>query len=152
LRTRSAGCIAVSAGIAQSPEGRQIFADLSVQDNLRLGAYLRRDRAIAEDMGRVFALLPILKDFRARPGGDLSGGQQQMLPIGRALMAKPALLLLDEPSMGLAPILVDAPLTGHEDHIADEGPEGDHCLLARRVVGERVGAAPPDHTIPRCSS
>src|SRR5438128_1807841 len=98
----------VALGICQSPEGRRLFPRMTVQDNLFMGAYSRNDRpGIASDMERVFTLFSRLRERRAQVAGTLSGGEQQMLAIGRAMMASPRLLLLDEPSMGLAPVVVE---------------------------------------------
>jgi branched-chain amino acid transport system ATP-binding protein len=94
------------AGLALVPEGRGIFAQLSVDENLLMGAYMRRDDGINADREEVFALFPRLRERRGQTGGTLSGGEQQMLALGRALMSRPKLLMLDEPSMGLAPLVV----------------------------------------------
>jgi branched-chain amino acid transport system ATP-binding protein len=97
----------VRLGISLSPEGRRCFQRMTVRENLELGAYLRRDTNISEDLDRVYSLFPRLDERQKQKAGTMSGGEQQMLAMGRALMANPTLLMLDEPSMGLAPILVD---------------------------------------------
>ena len=97
----------VASGIAMSPEGRRVFADLTVVENLKIGAYLRRDKAeMEQDLEWVYSLFPRLKERSWQSAGTLSGGEQQMLAVGRALMGKPKMILMDEPSMGLSPLLV----------------------------------------------
>jgi len=104
----TAAHLVTAKGIVQVPEGRRIFPRMSVLENLEMGAYLRKDKAgVLEDLDRAFELFPRLADRRAQKGGTLSGGEQQMLAMARAMMARPRLLMLDEPSMGLAPVIVD---------------------------------------------
>lgn len=123
----------VAAGISQVPEGRQVFDPLSVVDNLRLGAWSRRTADLGQDLTRIRTLFPMLEGIWETPAGALSGGQQQMLAIGRGLMARPRLLLLDEPSMGLAPKLVDHVLAVIRS-LKDEG-------LTILLVEQNAGAA-----------
>ncbi len=119
----------VQMGICQVPEGRMIFPLLTVMENLDLGAYLRKDKdGIKADIDRVFDLFPVLRERSNQAGGTLSGGEQQMLAIGRALMARPKLLLLDEPSLGLAPIVVDSIF----DIIRQINEEGTTILLVEQ--------------------
>jgi branched-chain amino acid transport system ATP-binding protein len=101
----------VQLGLAHSPEGRRIFPRLTVEENLMLGAFARRDRGIKEDLEAAFDLFPILRERRAQPAGTFSGGEQQMLAMGRAMMSRPQLLMLDEPSMGLSPIMMKRIMT-----------------------------------------
>jgi branched-chain amino acid transport system ATP-binding protein len=119
----------VRLGICQSPEGRRCFSRMTVRENLELGAFLRRDSAnIVEDMDRVFELFPRLKEREVQKAGTMSGGEQQMLAIGRAMMGRPKLLLLDEPSMGIAPILVERIY----ETIAEINKQGTTILLVEQ--------------------
>lgn len=119
----------VEMGISQAPEGRRVFTRLTVMENLEMGAYARDDtEGIREDMERVFELFPVLEERRNQVGGTLSGGEQQMLSMGRALMARPKIFLLDEPSMGLAPMLVEAIF----EVIQDINQQGTTILLVEQ--------------------
>jgi branched-chain amino acid transport system ATP-binding protein len=118
----------VRMGISQSPEGRRTFPRMTVRENLELGAYLRRDAKLDDDLARVYDLFPRLKEREKQKAGTMSGGEQQMLAIGRALMAEPKLLLLDEPGMGLAPILVERIY----ETIAEINQQGTTILLVEQ--------------------
>ncbi|MGC9962120.1 MAG: ABC transporter ATP-binding protein [Acidimicrobiales bacterium] len=126
----------VALGISHVPEGRRIFPQMSVLENLQMGAYQRRG-SVQEDLSRVFDLFPVLDERRKQDGGTLSGGEQQMLAIGRALMSRPRLLLLDEPSMGLAPKIV----TKIFEIISDIREHGTTVLLVEQNAAQALGLA-----------
>jgi branched-chain amino acid transport system ATP-binding protein len=128
----------VVRGVSQSPEGRGIFPGMSVRDNLEMGAYTRRNRSeIDQDMERAFTLFPRLKEREKQAGGTLSGGEQQMLAVGRALMSRPKLLLLDEPSMGLAPMLIQQIF----DIIVEINQQGTTVLLVEQNAQQALSRA-----------
>jgi branched-chain amino acid transport system ATP-binding protein len=128
----------VAKGISMVPEGRGIFARLSVAENLDMGAYIRSNKAeIKEDLERIFSLFPRLKERRSQVAGTLSGGEQQMLATGRALMARPRMLLMDEPSMGLAPVLVESIF----EKIVDINKEGMTILLVEQNASMALSIA-----------
>jgi branched-chain amino acid transport system ATP-binding protein len=127
----------VVRGISQSPEGRQVFGPLSIEDNLKLGAYRRQDAKRQARLDHVYGLFPVLAERRRTPAMSLSGGQQQMLAIGRALMAGPKLLLLDEPSLGLAPLLVDQILSA----VTSLRAEGITTLLVEQNASAALAIA-----------
>jgi branched-chain amino acid transport system ATP-binding protein len=127
----------VKMGISQSPEGRRLFPRMSVRENLEMGAFQRRDRGIEADIDHVYELFPRLQERRNQRAGTLSGGEQQMCAIGRALMAKPRLLLLDEPSLGLAPILVEKIF----EIIQEINREGTAILLVEQNALMALGVA-----------
>jgi branched-chain amino acid transport system ATP-binding protein len=135
--TRTAPQDIVALGISQSPEGRRCFARMTVRENLEMGAYLRRDAGTNESLERVFDLFPRLQEREKQKAGTMSGGEQQMLAIGRALMAQPKLMLLDEPSMGIAPILVERIY----ETIREINRQGTTILLVEQNANYALGAS-----------
>ena len=127
----------VRLGVAHAPEGRRIFPRMTVLENLEMGAYARRDGDLAPDIARAFELFPILEERRSQPGGTLSGGEQQMLAIGRALMARPRMLMLDEPSLGLAPLMVKRIF----DTISEINGTGTTILLVEQNAQQALARA-----------
>jgi branched-chain amino acid transport system ATP-binding protein len=135
--TRTAPQDIVRLGISQSPEGRKCFPRMTVRENLDMGAYLRRDKDVNSDLDRVFDLFPRLQERERQKAGTMSGGEQQMLAIGRALMARPRLLLLDEPSMGISPILTERIY----DTIAEINRQGTTILLVEQNANFALGVS-----------
>jgi branched-chain amino acid transport system ATP-binding protein len=133
----------VAMGLAHSPEGRHIFPRLTIAENLLLGAYLRKDKAVAADIDNAYAIFPILGERRSQAAGTLSGGEQQMLAIARALMSRPRLLMLDEPSMGLSPIMMQQVMAT----IAQLKGEGTTILLVEQNAHAALTLADQGHVL-----